>query len=205
MLERQAAKSDVLEPGGDQNLRQLRNDHGVGVRILAGIGEVGECPRRRAAIQEPLPWYGECVLHVFDQVAVACDEALLGVVGLRDSSGACEIYDAFRGVYTAYAELRSAELLPHEEFDITGDRGVSGGLSAGVSGRGGEVLPVARNRIGCGVLKAVEALPPLARHVYRAGGAWGVGGRGRRVQVDGVGDAIVLAKGRGRAGAQART
>ena len=78
VLEGQSLKRHVLQIRRHQNLGELRNDHRIGVRILARIGQISEGPRSRRAIQEPLPRLREFVLNVLDQIAMVGDEAVRG-------------------------------------------------------------------------------------------------------------------------------
>ena len=78
VLERQSLKRHVLQIRRHQNLRELRNNHRIGVRILAGIGQVGERPRRSRAVQKPLPRLRELVLNILDQIAMVGNETVRG-------------------------------------------------------------------------------------------------------------------------------
>ena len=55
-------------------MRELGNDHGIGVWILTSVRQIREGPRSGGAIQEPLSRLGELVLNVLHQITVAGDE-----------------------------------------------------------------------------------------------------------------------------------
>ena len=44
VLEGQSLKGHILQIRRYQQLRELRNDHSVGIRVLAGVGQVGQRP-----------------------------------------------------------------------------------------------------------------------------------------------------------------